>query len=202
MFDKVLQTIKADLSPTLVTAGQGTYDNAGVTYDDANYIYDGLLSGVSGTVKIKFVTGNGTSLSQLTLTDRQVANIDYALSDKYEVIWTLERDSSANTAGPVLESWQLQAFPAPSRIDQIIAPVVLKKRIATSRGNGTALTQDPRERYEALRALMINKTVVVYEEGSYTENVIIDQIQFAADRLADDANWWEGTLTVRMLTLP
>ena len=202
LFDKVLQTIKADLSPTLVTAGQGTYDNAGVTYDDANYIYDGLLSGVSGTVKIKFVTGNGTSLSQLTLTDRQVANIDYALSDKYEVIWTLERDSSANTAGPVLESWQLQAFPAPSRIDQIIAPVVLKKRIATSRGNGTALTQDPRERYEALRALMINKTVVVYEEGSYTENVIIDQIQFAADRLADDANWWEGTLTVRMLTLP
>ena len=81
-------------------------------------------------------------------------------------------------------------------------PIVLKKRVATSRGNGTALTQNPRERYNALRTLMINKPVVIYEEGSYSENVVVDQIQFDAERLSDDADWWEGTLTVRMLTLP
>jgi hypothetical protein len=27
-------------------------------------------------------------------------------------------------------------------------------------------------------------------------------VQFSADRLADDADWWEGTMTVRLLTLP
>ena len=202
LFDKVLQTIKVDLSPTLVTAGQGTYDESGVTYDDADYIYNGLLSGVAGNIKVKFITGSGTALTELAMTDRVTQNIDYALSDKYEVIFTLERDNPATDASPILESWQLQAFPAPSRIDEIVVPIVLKKRVATSRGNGTALTQDPRERYNALRTLMINKPVVTYEEGSYSENVVVDQIQFDAERLSDNADWWEGTLTVRMLTLP
>lgn len=202
LFNKVLQTIKADLSPTLVTAGQATYDETGVTYDDSDYIYDGLLSSVSGTCKVKFVTGAGTSLSEITITDRDTKNIDYALSDKYEVIWTLERDATTTTAGPILESWQLQAFPAPSRIDEIVLPLVLKRRIATSRGNGTALTQDPRERYDTIRNLMLAKTVVTYEEGNYSDDVMVDQMQFSPDRLSDDADWWEGTLTVRMLTLP
>lgn len=202
LFNKVLQTVKADLSPTLVTAGQGTYDESGVTYDDSDYVYDGLLSAVSGTTKVKFITGLGVSLSEITVVDRVVNNIDYALSDKYEVIWTLERDETTTTAGPVLESWQLQAFPAPSRIDEIVVPLVLKKRVATSRGNGRALTQNPRERYDTIRTLMIDKTVVTYEEGAHSEDVVIDQIQFTADRLADDADWWQGILTVRMLTLP
>jgi hypothetical protein len=44
--------------------------------------------------------------------------------------------------------------------------------------------------------------VVPYKEGSYSDDVIVDQVQFSADRLADDADWWEGTMTVRLLTLP
>jgi hypothetical protein len=124
------------------------------------------------------------------------------LSDKYDVIFTLERDVANNTVGPVLESWQLQAFPAPTRIDEIVLPLVLRQRVATSRGHGAALTQDPRALYDAIRTLMIAKTVVPYKEGSYSDDVIVDQVQFSADRLADDADWWEGTMTVRLLTLP
>jgi hypothetical protein len=85
-------------------------------------------------------------LSQITLADRIAYNIDYALSDLFDVNWRLERDPLNNTVGPVFQSWQLQAFPAPTRIDEIVLPVVLKKR--------------------------------------------------------DDGDWWEGTMTVRLLTLP
>ena len=202
LFDKVLQTIKADLRATLATTGATSYDQSGTTYDDSDYIYNGLLSAVSGTLKVKFVTGAGVSLTTLTLNDRTAANIDYALSDKYDVIFTLERDAANNTVGPVLESWQLQAFPAPTRIDEIVLPLVLRQRVATSRGHGAALTQDPRALYDAIRTLMIAKTVVPYKEGNYSDDVIVDQVQFSADRLADDADWWEGTMTVRLLTLP
>ena len=202
LFDKVLQTIKADLRATLATTGSTSYDQSGTTYDDSDYIYNGLLSAVSGTLKVRFVTGAGVGLTTLTLNDRAAANIDYALSDKYDVIFTLERDAGNNTVGPVLESWQLQAFPAPTRIDEIVLPLVLRQRVATSRGHGAALTQDPRALYDAIRTLMIAKTVVPYKEGNYSDDVIVDQVQFSADRLADDADWWEGTMTVRLLTLP
>ena len=202
LFDKVLQTIKADLRATLATTGATSYDQSGTTYDDSDYIYNGLLSAVSGTLKVRFVTGAGVGLTTLTLNDRAAANIDYALSDKYDVIFTLERDAGNNTVGPVLESWQLQAFPAPTRIDEIVLPLVLRQRVATSRGHGAALTQDPRALYDAIRTLMIAKTVVPYKEGNYSDDVIVDQVQFSADRLADDADWWEGTMTVRLLTLP
>ena len=202
LFDKVLQTVKADLRATLATTGSTSYDQSGTTYDDSDYIYNGLLSAVSGTLKVRFVTGAGVGLTTLTLNDRAAANIDYALSDKYDVIFTLERDAGNNTVGPVLESWQLQAFPAPTRIDEIVLPLVLRQRVATSRGHGAALTQDPRALYDAIRTLMIAKTVVPYKEGIYSDDVIVDQVQFSADRLADDADWWEGTMTVRLLTLP
>ena len=202
LFDKVLQTVKADLRATLATTGSTSYDQSGTTYDDSDYIYNGLLSAVSGTLKVRFVTGAGVGLTTLTLNDRAAANIDYALSDKYDVIFTLERDAGNNTVGPVLESWQLQAFPAPTRIDEIVLPLVLRQRVATSRGHGAALTQDPRALYDAIRTLMIAKTVVPYKEGNYSDDVIVDQVQFSADRLADDADWWEGTMTVRLLTLP
>lgn len=202
LFDKVLQTIKADLRATLATTGATSYDQSGTTYDDSDYIYNGLLSAVSGTLKVRFVTGAGVGLTTLTLNDRAAANIDYSLSDKYDVIFTLERDAANNTVGPVLESWQLQAFPAPTRIDEIVLPLVLRQRVATSRGHGAALTQDPRALYDAIRTLMTSKTVVPYKEGNYSDDVIVDQVQFSADRLADDADWWEGTMTVRLLTLP
>jgi hypothetical protein len=202
LFNKVLQTVKADLEPTLATTGSSEYDDSAITYDDAGYIYNGVLSPISGALKVTFVTGSGISLSQITLADRIAYNIDYALSDLFDVNWRLERDSLNNTVGPVFQSWQLQAFPAPTRIDEIVLPIVLKKRVATSRGNGRALTQNPRALFDAIRNLMIAKTVVTYEEGNYSDDVIVDQVQFAPERLADDGDWWEGTMTVRLLTLP
>lgn len=202
LFNKVLQTVKADLEPTLAGGGATSYNDSTITYNDSENIYNGVLTPYSGTLKVSFVTGAGLSLTQLTLGDRVPKNIDYALSDRFEVNWRLEREASDNTIGPILQSWQIQAFPAPTRIDEIVVPIVLKQRVATSRGNGRALTQDPRARYDAIRNLMIAKTVVSYEEGNYSDDVIIDQVQFTPERLTDDGDWWEGTMTVRMLTLP
>lgn len=201
-FEKVLREIEVRSSPTLAIASDTAYDESGETYDDADLAYDGLLSPVSGTIKVKVTTGVGVDLTELTLTDRVSSTLDYSRSDKYTITFTLERDSTTLTAGPVFESWQVQAFPSPTRIDEIVLPLVLKKRVASSRGHGAAVQQNPKALYDALRTLMANKSVVTYQEGNHSNQVVVDQLQFTPEQLSADADWWEGTCIVRLLTVP
>jgi hypothetical protein len=200
-FEKVLRQIEVRSSPTLAISTDTPFDSSS-TYDDANLVFDGLLSPVSGTIKAKVQTGVGLDLSELTLTDRVPSTLDYSRSDKYTLTLTLERDGTTLTAGPVLQSWQVQAFPSPTRIDEIVLPLVLKKRVASSRGHGAAVQQDPKALYDALRTLMVNKSVVTYQEGNYSDQVVVDQLQFTPEQLSADADWWEGTCVVRLLTVP
>ena len=201
-FDKSLRQVEVRASPTLAVTGTQSYEQSGETYDDADLVYNGVATPVQGTLKVTFTPDTGIDLSVLTLTDRTPKTVDYSLSDKYTVKFTLERDSSATTAGPNLESWQLLAFPAPTRIDEIVLPVVMKKRVASSRGMGAAAQQDPQGEYDALRALMVAKQVVTYQEGSRSDSVVIDQMSMSAEQLSADGDWWEGTMTLRVLTVP
>ena len=201
-FDKSLRQVEVRSSPTLAVTGTQSYEQSGETYDDADLVYNGVATPVQGTIKVTFTPDTGIDLSVLTLTDRAPKTVDYSLSDKYTVKFTLERDSSATTAGPNLESWQLLAFPAPTRIDEIVLPVVMKKRVASSRGMGAAAQQDPQGEYDALRALMVAKQVVTYQEGSRSDTVVIDQMSMSAEQLSADGDWWEGTMTLRILTVP
>ena len=201
-FEKSLQKVEIRSSPTLAIASDTTYDQASETYDDTDLVYDGLLSPISGGIKLLTTTGTGIDLSELTLTDRTPVNVDYSRSDKYTLKFTLTRSATTLTAGPVLESWQIQAFPAPTRIDEIVLPIVLKKRVASSRGSGSAVQQDPKGLYDALRTLLVDKSVVTYQEGNHSEQVIVDQMQFSPEQLSADADWWEGICIVRLLTVP
>jgi len=201
-FGKSLRQVEMRASPTLAVAGTTEYNESGETYNDADLFYNGLAAPVSGTVKVTFTPDTGNDLAVLTLTDRTSQVVEYSLSDKYTVKFTLERDGTTATAGPNLESWQLLAFPAPTRIDEIVLPVVMRKRVATSRGMGAAAQQDPQGEYDALRALMVNKQVVTYREGSRSDSVVVDQMSMSAEQLSADGDWWEGTMTLRILTVP
>ena len=109
-FDKSLRQVEVRSSPTLAVTGTQSYEQSGETYDDADLVYNGVATPVQGTIKVTFTPDTGIDLNVLTLTDRAPKTVDYSLSDKYTVKFTLERDSSATTAGPNLESWQLLAF--------------------------------------------------------------------------------------------
>lgn len=201
-FGKSLRQVEVRMSPTLAATETTNYDESGESYNDDDLFYNGLASPVSGTVKVTFTPDSGNNLAVLTLTDRVSQVVEYSLSDKYTVTFTLERDATTTTAGPNLESWQLLAFPAPTRIDEIVLPVVMRKRVASSRGMGAAVQQDPQGEYDALRALMTAKRVVTYQEGSRSESVVIDQMSMSAEQLSADGDWWEGTMTLRILTVP
>ena len=43
---------------------------------------------------------------------------------------------------------------------------------------------------------------VDYVEGTRAEKVTIERISMQPNRLSDNGDWWEGTLVVRLLTVP
>ena len=43
---------------------------------------------------------------------------------------------------------------------------------------------------------------MIYKEGDRTDTVTIERLEMQSERLSDDGGWWEGTLLVRLLTVP
>lgn len=121
----------------------------------------------------------------------------------YDLKIELERSSSPVTASPICHDWQLTAVAVPRRIDEIILPIVFRRDVTTSRGSGkprAALIV--KDAFENLRALMESGTAISYKEGKRTDNVTIERLEMTPERLSDDGGWWEGTLMVRLLTVP
>ena len=202
-FSKVMRTVEVRASPTEVVAGNITYDDAADVFDDADVLYNGLGATVAGTIEVQFVTDTGITTDLQALTDRVETVVTPTISSgRWTPTFTLTRDAVNTDGGPVLESWTMQAFVAPTRIDEILLPIVLRRRVVTSRGVGRALTQDPQGIFDTLRTLMVDATVCTYEEGERSELVKIDQMELRADKLADNGDWWEGLLVVRLLTVP
>ena len=121
----------------------------------------------------------------------------------YDLKVQLERGSADPTTTPICHDWQLTAVAVPRRIDEIILPLIFRREVLTSRGSGKprpALLV--KETFENLRTLMENGAAISYKEGKRTDNVTIERLEMTPERLSDDGSWWEGTLMVRLLTVP
>lgn len=118
---------------------------------------------------------------------------------------TLTRSSVDITTGPILRRWTLRVLPSPKRIDEIVVPIILRSKIRTQQGAGAFRNLNLIAEYEYLRAMETNGRILVYQEGSRTENVYIDRVQMSASSetaldWSDDHTMIEGTLLVRLLT--
>ena len=209
-YDKILRTIEIRSTPSSVTQAIRTWNDANVTWGDADELWVGQTASVGGTVSATISNDDNDSITTDTLSNKTQTNVVATdgteltpqLSESFNITLTLNRDGSTVTAGPELQLWKIQAFPAPTRVDEILVPIILKSRVATSRGLGSAIAYDTKEEYEALRTAMTNKQVVTYQEGSRSDSCVIDQIAMSAEKLSDDGNWWEGVCTLRLLTVP
>lgn len=120
----------------------------------------------------------------------------------FDLTLTLTRGASPTTKAPILHDWQCVAVAVPRRIDEIIVPIVLREEVLTSRNSGAPQRFNSKTQFSDLRTLMENGQEVTYKEGTLSEQVTIERLEMAAERLSDDGSWWEGTLMVRLLTVP
>jgi len=203
-FDKVLRNIEIRYAPSALSATNNQYSESGVEYSGSSTQYAGAASSAGGSITATVTNDENVSVTTGNLTNKVATNITTLvpeLSEAFKVQLNLTRDSVV-TAGPIIESWRIQAFPAPTRVDEIIVPIILKTKVATSRGRGSAIGYDTKAEYNALKTAMANREIITYQEGSQTDTCVIDQIAMSAEKLSDDGNWWEGVCTLRLLTVP
>jgi hypothetical protein len=203
-FDKVLRNIEIRYAPSSLSSTNNEYSESGVEYSGSSTQYAGASSSAGGSITATVTNDENVSVTTGNLANKTPTNITTLvpeLSEAFKVQLNLTRDSVV-TAGPIIESWKIKAFPAPTRVDEIILPIILKTRVATSRGRGSAIGYDTKAEYNALKTAMANREIITYQEGSQTDTCVIDQIAMSAEKLSDDGNWWEGVCTLRLLTVP
>ena len=202
---KVARAVSGRFANEQAESGSGDIDYrvSGTDYRTSTLNYRGLTAGVTGTTTITLTDENNVSTA-MVLTGTGVETAYSAAdpaSETFVVKLTLAR-SSTTTAGPVLERWSLHARPQPSRVEEIIAPLVIQGRVATSHGAGAPVGYDSQDEYLALRTLVTTAKSVTFQEGNRSESVTVEDLQMEPVRYSPDGSFWEGTLICRLLTVP
>ena len=203
-FDKVLRSIELRQAPASLSSASNQYSGSSVQYSGSEVQYSVAGTSAGGTTTATITNDENISVTTAALANKTPANITTLvpeLSEAFKIQLNLTRDTTV-TAGPQIESWKIKAFPAPTRVDEIIVPIILKSRVATSRGRGSAAAYDTKVEYNALKTAMTNREIITYQEGSQSDTCVIDQIAMSVEKLSDDGDWWEGVCTLRLLTVP
>ena len=162
------------------------------------------VSVMPGTVKFKATNDNNAVSEVGPLSTGVPLDFDFAsessVSYNFEMILT--RDTSNTTLAPIIEDWVTSCIATPDRVDEIIAPIILRRQVLTSRNSGSPIMFDSATIFNTLRSRMEAGVTVDYIEGTRAEKVTIERLSMRPDRISDNGDWWEGTLVVRLLTVP
>jgi len=197
-------TVRQDRTQYTFSDPAITYSETGTTYNHNGYWYRGNpVSAFLGTLTFG-ATNDANVTDTLTLTSGVPADFTFTTqsSVSYEFVLTLTRDTGDTTKGPIIGDWLTFAIATPSRVDEIILPIVLRRQVLTAHNSGAPATFNSGAIFTTLRQRMESGVTLDYTEGTRAEKVTIDRISMSPDRLSDDGTWWEGTLTVRLLTVP
>mgnify|MGYP001173541432 FL=1 len=164
----------------------------------------------AGKIRLKAVNSSNTavyipsSTGSLDTGEPQTFTFpsDELTAISYDLTVEIDRSSTNSAVSPICHDWQLTAVAVPKRIDEIVLPIVLRQEIKTARGSGKNQRLDAKETFDSLRADMDSGLSMIYKEGDRTDTVTIERLEMQSERLSDDGGWWEGTLLVRLLTVP
>jgi hypothetical protein len=202
---KLLRSVEVRQDRAQYTFGEVDYrQSGGIDYRHNTYSYRGdpVAAFLGG---IQFSATNDNNVTD-TLTLSQGVPSDFTFTSQssvsYKFLITMTRDTDDTTIGPIIADWQTTCVVTPKRVDEIIAPIVLRRQVLTSRNSGTPATYDSNGVFTSLRNRMEAGVTVDYNEGSRAEKVTIERLSMQPERLSDDGSWWEGTLVVRLLTVP
>ena len=157
---------------------------------------------LDGSVQVEYAfDGNGFTVlgvsSVAESTSRSFTGPD-DLFREVELKFTLNRDSSTVTLGPVVRSWQARVVPCPTRSELFQVPILLHSRV--NRFN-REYAVDVRFELEFLRDLVNNPRVVNFQEGEDTYKVMLENVEWVPVDRADQDYRFDGTCTVTMRSL-
>jgi hypothetical protein len=123
------------------------------------------------------------------------------VTQAYNLVFTLNRDTDDATQGPLMRSWTCESLPVVTRQDQIVVPVMLAQTVRSPVREGAIVRYDPLAEFQYIKGLESTAAPIIYQEGDLSYTVVVDQVQVKAEKWADDFSWFEGICLVRLLTL-
>ena len=131
------------------------------------------------------------------------SNFSFNGSESYlydvEVKLTLTRAAN-NISGPSVNHWMGRAYVAPLRSEIFSVPVLLHKQLSV---RGIDYFFDVEAELAALRALVSDPSVIIYQDGANTYSVIVENLQWKPmDSSQIATGWsWDGTCVVIMRSI-
>jgi len=202
---KLLRSVTVRQDRSQYTFGDTKYNQPTTTYQDAALEYRGNPTSVMpGSVFFSATNDNNVldEVGPLLTQDPLPFNFVTQSSVSYKFVLTINRDAVDTTVAPIIQDWLTSCIVTPSRVDEIIAPIIMQRQVLTSRNAGAPATFDSATIFTSLRNVMETGITVDYIEGTRAEKVTIERISMQPNRLSDNGDWWEGTLVVRLLTVP
>ena len=202
---KLLRSVTVRQDRSQYTFGDTEYNQASTTYQDTALQYRGNPTSIMpGSVFFSATNDNNVldTVGPLLTQDPLPFNFVTQSSVSYKFVLTINRDAVDTTTAPIIQDWLTSCIVTPSRVDEIIAPIIMQRQVLTSRNAGAAATFDSATIFTSLRNVMESGITVDYVEGTRAEKVTIERISMQPNRLSDSGDWWEGTLVVRLLTVP
>lgn len=140
---------------------------------------------LNGTVSVALATDNaekvivGTSASQGTSAPDHSFPTNQSRGLQYQLTLTLTPTSNIS---PKVTRWTLRSYPAPNRSSQFLVPVVLTPLIQVKGGERAC---DIVAERIFLESLMKTQSVITYQQGNDTYQVVMYDYQFLPEKIND-----------------
>lgn len=119
-------------------------------------------------------------------------------AQKHNVRLVLRRGGTATQAGPTVRNLAIHVVPRPPSVEEIIVPLLIGSQVQST--SGRYRPYDAWTEFARLKASEAIGEIVPYSEGSHLTQVRIEAVQIARPTFSGKDNWWEGTITVRLIT--
>lgn len=181
----------------------GTIDSGLITYGipDVKMAVYLLLrhDALAGTVGVSIAGDGGTMTSVGTSSDVGAAGtsitVGQILGRTHEVRLTLNRSSVDTSTGPTVTRSTLRSYPIPTRGDIIPLPIVLHESLEV---NGQVRPVNVLSEFLALKALTGNQRLVLFQLGSYSISVFVEDFDWQPTGLTQDRTWFNGIMTMKL----
>lgn len=184
----------------------GTLDSGLISYglaDPKVAVYvDARLSTIVGTNNAYLSTDGGSFMQIGTRTgasDTAAFQAGQVSGEVFEIRSELLRSTAAPTTGPVVSRLALRAYPKPEQGEIFTVPLMLRETVKDRQE--VEVFFDVRAALDELTELRRRRTLVVYQIGTESHTVLIDDTQFVYESKTSDGRAWNGTCLVRMKAL-
>jgi hypothetical protein len=204
-----------------ITSSSGTWIQHPTELAASGYIKSGWIRWGTGEKKQPVslaVSAGGTGTLGFTLEDQETQFVSFGSipidqsqelglsgqvfpADHFEITFNFTRDASDATKGPLLESWQIRALPAPLRSRTITVPMLCYEEERDS--NGVVNRSEPWDRVHYLERIEQYGGAVLFQDFSSGEEriCVIRAIQFEQAAPPSFASGFGGIVTVQLQTI-